>query len=127
MTLRDCLMMASGVGQALLMGSKRYMGEGFPDYVKYLFSHPLLYKPGERHFYNNGDTYLCGRMVEKVTGKTLSAYLYEKMFKKMDIGYPAWEIDPQGHAFGASGLCLEISNMIKLGQLYVANGVWNGE
>lgn len=126
-TLRDCLMMSSGVGKALLTGTGRYKGEGCPDYMKYIFSHPLLYKPGERHVYNNGDTYLCGRMVEKAVGKTMCAYLYEKMFEKMEIGFPAWEMDPDGHAFGASGMYLKIDNMIKLGQLYLANGVWKGE
>ena len=125
-TLRDCLMMSSGVGQALLMMGKRSKGEGFPDYLRYIFSHPILCTPGAKHDYNNGDTYLCGRMVEKVTGKTLIAYLYEKMFQPMGIDYPAWEMDPTGHSFGASGLYLPIHQMIKLGQLYLAQGKWNG-
>jgi len=125
-TLRDCLMMSSGVEQALLMWARRSHGEGFPDFAKYIFSHPIVAAPGTHHFYNNGDTYLCGRMVEKVTGKTMVAYLYEKLFEPMGIGYPTWEMDPQGHSFGASGLFLTIDHMIKLGQLYVADGKWQG-
>lgn len=126
-TLRDCLMMSSGVGQPLLMMNQRWAGEGFPDYLKYLFAHPLLRAPGTQHCYNNGDTYLCGRMVEKATGKTLIAYLFEKMFAPMEIGYPTWEMDPMGHSFGASGLYLTIGNMIKLGQLYLGQGRWKGQ
>ena len=45
----------------------------------------------------------------------------------MGIGWPAWEHDPMGHAFGASGLYLKLSDMIKLGQLYLADGKWQGE
>lgn len=91
-TLRDCLMMSSGVGQPLLMMNQRWAGEGFPDYLKYLFAHPLLRAPGTQHCYNNGDTYLCGRMVEKATGKTLIAYLFEKCSRpwKWDIPPGKW-------------------------------------
>lgn len=126
-TLRDCLMMSSGVGEGLLMMGRRSKGEGFPDYLKYIFSHPITCAPGTQHYYSNGDTYLCGRMVEKAVGKTLIAYLYEKLFAPMGIDYPAWEMDPLGHSFGASGMYLTIDQMIKLGQLYLGQGKWDGQ
>ena len=125
-TLRHCLMMSSGIGQSLLMMDKRGKGEGYPDYLRYIFSHPIVEEPGARLLYSNGDTYLCGRMVEKATGKTLTAYLFERLFKPMGAEYPAWEADPLGHTFGASGLYLPISSQICLGQLYLGKGCWQG-
>lgn len=125
-TLRDCLMMSSGVGQALLMMDQRKRGEGYPDYLKYVFSQPIRLEPGSKHHYSNGDTYLCGRMVEQATGQTLIAFLHERLFAPMGIDYPVWEMDPLGHTFGASGLFLSISEMIKLGQLYLGQGRWQG-
>lgn len=119
-------MMASGAQQSLMMGN-RYAGEGFPDYLRYIFSHPIQCEPGTKHHYSNGDTYLCGRMVEKAVGKTLIAYLYEKIFQPMGMRYPTWEMDPYGHSFGASGLYMTIGDMIKLGQLYLAKGNWQGK
>lgn len=126
-TLRHCLMMSSGVGKALLMMGTRSKGEGFPDYLRYIFSHPVTCKPGAQHLYSNGDTYLCGRMVEKAVGKTLTAYLYERLLRPMGIDYPAWEADPQGHTFGASGMYLPISSQIRLGQLYLNQDQWQGQ
>lgn len=126
-TLRHCLMMSSGAGVPLLMMDKRGKGEGFPDYLRYIFSHPITVEPGTQHLYSNGDTYLCGRMVEKVTSKTLTAYLYERLLRPMGIDYPAWEADPQGHTFGASGMYLPIRSQIRLGQLYLGQGKWQGQ
>lgn len=124
--LRDCLMMSSGVGEGLLMMNRRSKGEGFPDYLKYIFSHPIAAAPGAQHCYSNGDTYLCGRMVERAVGRTLIAYLYERLLSPLGVDYPAWEMDPMGHSFGASGMYLPIEHMIRLGQLYLAEGKWAG-
>ena len=125
--LRHLLMMASGVGDALLMGDNRKRGEGYPDYVRYFLSRKLKYAPGEKFVYSNADTHMAGCMVERAVGDKLQRYVYEKIFKKLDMGFPAWETDPSGTAFGASGLYLTISEMMKLGILYLNGGVWNGE
>ncbi|MBQ8333498.1 MAG: serine hydrolase [Clostridia bacterium] len=126
-TLRHLLTMSSGFNHSYLMAAERRTGQGYPDYVKYMLSRPMEKKPGERFCYSNGDTYLAGRMAEKALGITLENILYQHLFSKMGIGWPAWEHDPMGHAFGASGLYLRLSDMIKLGQLYLAGGMWNGE
>lgn len=126
-TLRSLLTMSSGFNHAYLMAADRRIGQGYPDYVKYMFSRPMEKLPGERFFYSNGDTYLAARMAEKALGMTLENILYQNLFRKMGIGWPAWEHDPMGHAFGASGLYLKLSDMIKLGQLYLADGKWQGE
>lgn len=125
-TLRDMLMMSSGIDTPLLMMGQREKGVGAPDYAKYVLSHPVLKKPGCEFQYSNGDTYLCGRMVEKATGKTLRDFLFERLFQPMDIPYPKWEHDPMGHTFGASGLLLRLTDMCKIGRLYSKGGVWNG-
>jgi len=126
-TLRSLLTMSSGFNRAYLMAADRRIGQGYPDYVRFMLSRPMETCPGERFCYSNGDTYLAARMAEKALGMTLENILYQNLFCKMEIGWPAWEHDPTGHAFGASGLYLKLSDMIKLGQLYLANGKWQGE
>ena len=125
--LRHLLMMASGVGDALLMGDSRKRGEGYPDYIAYFLSRKLKYAPGERFVYSNADTHMAGSMVERAVGDKLQRYVYEKILKKLDIGFPGWETDPAGTAFGASGMYLTIRDMMKLGILYLNDGMWDGE
>ncbi|MBE6631342.1 MAG: serine hydrolase [Ruminococcaceae bacterium] len=126
-TLRHLLTMSSGIGTALLMGESRKKGEGMPDYIEYYLSRKPKFAPGERFLYSNGDSHMAGCMVSRAVGMKLQEYLYEKLFKKLDIGYPAWEADPKGNAFGGSGLYMSLQNMMKLGILYLNEGRWNGE
>ena len=127
-TLRHALTMSSGLGEAYLMGTHRsHDAEGFPDYLAFLMSRPVKFRPGEHFTYSNGDSHLVGAMVQRATGETLQRYLYRKLFSKLEIGYPAWEADPNGLAFGGSGLYLKVQDMIKLGILYLNDGIWNGE
>ncbi len=125
-TLRDLLTMQSGFGDGFLMGAQRRAGVGFPDYVKYMFSLPVPETPGTRFQYSTADSILAGRMVEKVTGKFLGEYLYERLFTKLDMGFPQWETCPQGHPIGGGGMFLDLKNMLKLGQLYLNEGKWKG-
>lgn len=126
-TLRHFLTMSSGFGGAFLMSANRRKGEGFPDYIAYMLSKELKYDSGERFVYSNADTHLAGCMVQKAVGEPLLKYCYSKLFSKLDMGFPAWETDPDGTAFGGSGLYLDITEMMKLGILYLNNGDWNGE
>ena len=125
-TLRDMLMMSSGIGESLLMEEDRRKGVGSPDYVRFLFEHGFQYAPGTRFHYSNGNTYLAGRMVEKVTGKDLCGFLMERLFQPMNIPRPQWERCPKMHAFGAGGMWLRTEDMMKLGRLYLNGGMWNG-
>lgn len=125
--LRDLLTMSSGFGGAFLMNTDRRAGTGAPDYVAYMLSLPVREKPGSRFCYSTADSILAGRMVEKAVGKTLSLYLYERLFSKLGQGFPLWDHCPEGHPIGGGGMILSLTEMMKLGQLCLAGGVWNGE
>ena len=122
-TLRDLLMMASGFGVPLL-NNYSSIPENCLDY---LMTRPILDTPGTKHVYSNGDTTLIGLMLEKTTGVSLGEYMYEKVLKPMDIPKPEWRKLPSGQEFGAGGMVLRLSDMMKLGQLCLAGGVWQGK
>lgn len=126
-TLRHFLTMSSGFNHAYLMGEDRRAGVGAPDYISYMMNLPMEKEPGELFTYSSADSIVAGRMLEKAVGKGLGEYLFEKVFSKLDIGWPLWEHDAQGHAVGCGGLFLKLADMIKLGQLYLADGIWKGE
>jgi len=125
--LRHLLTMSSGFGKEYLMGANRRAGTGAPDYVKYMLSREMPEKPGTRFQYSTADSILAGRMVEKAVGKNLGEYLYERIFEPLGIGFPIWENCPQGHPIGGGGMYLKLTQMMKLGQLYLADGKWDGK
>ena len=126
-TLKHLLTMSSGFNHAYLMAADRRAGVGVPDYLAYMMSRHIEVEPGPKFLYSSADTYLAGRMVTKATGKFLDVYLYDKLFSRLGQGYPVWEKCPQGHPVAASGLYMKLTEMMKLGQLYLADGMWNGE
>lgn len=124
--VKDLLMMSSGFNRALLMGEDRKNAVGYPDYLKYLLSQELVYKPGTMFCYSNGDTYLLGRIVSKVYNKHFSQLCYEKIFKPLEIGFPMWGTDAEGHCLAATGLCINIEEMNRLGILFLNKGLYKG-
>ncbi|MBQ8896737.1 MAG: serine hydrolase [Clostridia bacterium] len=126
-TLRNFLTMSSGFGGAFLMSANRRKLEGYPDYIAYMLAKELKYDSGERFVYSNADTHLAGCMVQRACKKPLLQYCCEKIFIPLDMGFPAWETAPDGTAFGGSGLYLDITEMLKLGVLYLNKGIYNGK
>lgn len=125
--LRHLLMMSSGLNVGLLFGGDRWNGVGYPDYVSYVLSHPVQVPPGSKFCYSNGDSHMAAKMVEKAVGMPLSSYLYERMFRPLEMGLPNWECDPEGGTFGGSGLRLTVTQMMKIGRLFLNRGMWKGE
>lgn len=125
-TLRDLLTMSSGFGRPYLMIAGRRQGEGAPDYLRYMLTRPMTAQPGEAFSYSTADSVLAGRMVERRTGVNLLEYLYERLFRPLGQGLPVWECCPRGHPNGGSGLFMRLTDMMKLGQLCLAQGRWQG-
>ena len=126
LTLRHLLTMTSGHGRRLLHEQERRSLEE-TDWIHFVFSQPLVSVPGERFLYSNGSAYLVGCMAEKAAGAKLKDFLYEKLFVPLKIPFPEWEECPMGHTFAASGLKLRLSDMIKLGILYLNGGSYEGK
>lgn len=124
-TVRDLLTMGLGQGQGYLMGEQRpHLQE--KDWVKYALSLPFEHAPGEKFVYNNVGPYLAGILVQRRAGCDLVNYLAPRLFAPMGIQRPTWETDPQGFTFGAGGLFLCVSELLKFGQLLLQNGQWEG-
>ena len=124
--LRHLLTMSSGFDRSLLMGADRRAGVGAPDYIRYMLSQPVLRQPGELFHYSTADSIVAGRMLEAKTGVGLAEFLWEHIFHPLGIGYPIWEFCPRGHAIGGGGMMLTLQDMMKLGQLYLNGGRWDG-
>ena len=125
--VKHLLNMSSGFDQPCLFTDQRISGQGYPDYLKFMFSLEVKVEPGTKFCYSNGDTYLLSRIVSKVYNRNFTQLCYEKIFKPLEIGLPMWGVDPMGYCIAASELCLNIVDMNKLGILFINNGVYKGK
>lgn len=123
-TVRDLLTMCLGQDRGFLMGEQRpFLPE--TDWVKYSLALPFVHAPGTVFQYNNVGPYLAGVLVQRRAGCTLDRYLTPRLFAPLGIIAPTWETDPMGYSFGAGGLFLCVSELLRFGELLLAGGKWN--
>ena len=98
-----------------------------PQPYRYVLDQPLAADPGTGWNYSGGDVALLGAIIQKASGKTLEEFAREALFTPLGIADPEWSFMTNGDAAAASGLRLRSRDMAKLGQLVLADGMWEGK
>ncbi|HCX96341.1 MAG TPA: serine hydrolase [Spirochaetaceae bacterium] len=125
MRLRHLITMSMGFETPMLMGVMRpVMDED--DWVRFVLRANVSHKPGTVFQYNNAGPYLMGVLIERLTGMDVIDYLMPRLFDPLEIERPDVERCPKGHYFGAGGMVLNVSELARIGQLYLQKGNWNG-
>ncbi|MFD7302007.1 serine hydrolase domain-containing protein [Streptomyces pharetrae] len=83
--------------------------------------------PGTVFAYNQPTTYTLAAIVQRVTGQPLTAYLRPRLLDPLGIGEAAWLRDRTGRELGFSGLHATTDAVARLGELYLRDGVRQGE
>ncbi|MDO5106458.1 serine hydrolase [Capnocytophaga sp.] len=86
-------------------------------------------EPGKQYIYQSGNTQLLAMVIEKATGKTLSNYLSESLWKPLGAESDAlWQVDSQTNAMEKAYCCIASNarDFARLGKLYRNYGKWNG-
>ena len=119
-TLKHLLTMTPGFCEDLnqMTGSK--------DWVKYTFSLPLKYDPGEEFQYANSATHLLSVILARATGMSTRDFADKYLFKPLGIIFPEWAQDPDGNYTGYANLYLKPGDLAKFGWLYYCEGKWEG-
>ena len=131
LTIRHLLTMSSGsnwdesYANPLSVTTEAYYGS---DLYKTATGVKIVKEPGSAHSYKSGDTELLGLILEKATGKSLSDYVSEELWKPLGAAHPAlWSTD---HANGnEKAYCCFNTNardFARIGQLMLDSGKWNG-
>ncbi len=97
------------------------------DWSKALLDLPITSDPGTVFAYNTAATIAIGQAVENATGIPLADFANQYLFYPMQITTAVWWRSPTGLPVGGSGLFLRARDMVKFGQLYIDDGVWQGQ
>lgn len=97
------------------------------NWVDYVLERPAVARPGTVFNYFTGNTHLLSAIIQKATGMTAYDFGKEYLFDKLDMDSARCSTDPQGISDGGNGFALDIYDMAKFGELYLNNGVWEGE
>ena len=130
-TIKNLLTMSSGLNwtedyyNPIGQTSEAYYGNNLSGLMNSL---KVVETPGKVFKYHSSCTQLLTFIVEAATGKTISEYASEKLWKPMGAKHPAlWNTDVEGG--DEKGFCCINSNardFARLGKLYLHQGDWNG-
>jgi CubicO group peptidase (beta-lactamase class C family) len=98
-----------------------------PDWYKFALDLPMLRAPGGEHaIYCSADLNLVGGVLTNSTGKWLPAFFDEYFARPLQFGSYHVNLMPTGEAYAGGGWYLRPRDELKLGQLYLSGGTWNG-
>lgn len=87
-------------------------------------------KPGTRFYYATANTEILGALVARVTGRPLSEYMSEKLWRPIGAEAPArWILDQPGSAgreVAGGGLQVRLRDYGRFGLLFANLGRWHG-
>ena len=98
-----------------------------PDRYRYILERPILEPPGTRWAYCGGATALLGGLIADGTGRSLSQYGQAMLFGPLGIGDFEWMAGEDAVPSAASGLRLAPRDLARIGELVLAEGVWDGQ
>ncbi|MEO1495891.1 MAG: serine hydrolase [Planctomycetota bacterium] len=97
------------------------------DVAAYVWSQPMKRAPGEAFNYNSAATALLARAVRRGSGRDIEAFAEEKLFGPLQIEHWEWLHDLDNEPAAHFGLRLTPRDMLKVGQLVLQDGEWNGK
>lgn len=129
--IKHLLTMSSGINfdedyaNPLAYPAKAYYGS---DLKTLTFDYKVTSEPGKEFIYLSGNTELLGFILEKVTGKTISEYASEKLWKPLGAKNSAfWSLDHHdGHEKAYCCFNSNAPDFARVGELYLDSGKWNG-
>jgi CubicO group peptidase (beta-lactamase class C family) len=126
-TLEHLLTMQSGwdcgfePGEARLFEMRRD-----PDWIQFMLDLPMVAEPGRRWAYCSGNCHVLSAILTRVTGTNALAFARRELFEPLGVRDVVWTADPRGNNHGWGDLQMHPRDMVKLGQLFLQRGRWDG-
>jgi CubicO group peptidase (beta-lactamase class C family) len=97
-----------------------------PDWYKYTLNLPMVRDPGEKAVYCSAGINLLGGVIAKTTGVWLPDWLRDNLAEPLSIRRYHVNLTPQGDAYMGGGIKMRPRDFMKLGQVMLDGGRWNG-
>jgi CubicO group peptidase (beta-lactamase class C family) len=131
-TLEHLLTMSSGLdcddSDPKSLGREDYVTDesGETDYYKYTMALKMIREPGEKSVYGSMSPNLAGGVLKQASGRSLPDLMYELIAQPLQMKHYYIGLTPTGDAYMGGGARFLPRDFMKLGQLHLNGGTWNG-
>jgi CubicO group peptidase (beta-lactamase class C family) len=136
-TLRDLVTMTSGLQwdehtwpltdeRNDLTAWLRHYSSSTDDPARAILERPMVATPGTVFNYAGGSANVLGNAIQRACGMRLDRFADQALFDPLGVRDAWWWIFPSDFVYASGDLALRPRDMLKLGQLHLRDGVWNG-
>lgn len=125
LTLEDLVTMRAGLERT--SGRAYNVWVTSDHWIHHALSRPFVDEPGGTMLYSTGSTHVLGAVLSQLTNRSLYELANDWLGAPLNIDFAPWTRDPQGYYMGGNEMSLSPLHLVKLGELYLANGVMNGQ
>lgn len=97
-----------------------------PNWWKYTLDLPMTHEPGEYWAYCSATMNLMGAALTSATHTWLPELFNRTIARPLQFGRYYYNLMPNGEGYLGGGAWLRPRDLLKIGQLYMNGGVWNG-
>ncbi|HEX8642894.1 MAG TPA: serine hydrolase [Allosphingosinicella sp.] len=97
-----------------------------PDWWRYTLDLPMAHEPGARYAYCSANSNLVGAALTHATRIWLPELFRREIAEPLRFGRWHWNLMPSGEGYLGGGAFLLPRDFLKIGQLFLDDGVWNG-
>jgi CubicO group peptidase (beta-lactamase class C family) len=101
--------------------------ERAPDRYRFVLERPFVTTPGTRWIYSGGAVALVGAIIAKGAKATLPDFARQALFTPLGIATFGWAAGKDSVPSAASGMRMRPRDLLRIGQMVLAGGVWNGQ
>jgi len=132
MTLEDLLTMSAGFycddtdDNAPGNESTMWDQSEEPDFYRFIMKAPMATPPGENAVYCSAMPNLALGMAGRAAHEDPMSLFDRLLARPMKFGRYQWGLDHSGQPYGGGGMTLLLRDFLKLGQLMLNRGMWEG-
>ena len=131
-TINDLMQMQSGLRWNEDYGTRSDVTQMLyceSDFAKFTYDQPFAFPAGNRWYYSSGSVNVVNYLMRKTIGSDTEYYRFAQtqLFNKIGMPDAVFEVDASGTQVGSSYVYATARDYARFGQLYLNDGVFNGE
>jgi CubicO group peptidase (beta-lactamase class C family) len=96
------------------------------DWWRFALALPMAHDPGARYAYCTAGMNLVGAALHQASGEDIPPLFDRLIARPLQFGRYYWNLAPNGQGYLGGGAYMRPRDLLKVGQLYLNGGVWNG-